>query len=129
MPLTTYERNKVLDHLSNKTAYTRPALYVGLSTTAPAADGSNVTEPSGGAYARVQVTGATWTAAASESSENASEIAFAAATASWGTVGWFVIYDAASSGNLLEYGTLPTPKPVLAGDIARFQAGDLVRSA
>ena len=55
---------------------------------------------------------------------NGNAIAFPAATADWGTVVAFGIYDAASSGNLLYTGPVnsPTGKPVNNGDTLTFPA-------
>jgi len=66
MPFSTTIDNKILDHLTGKATWTAPvAFYVGLSSTTPTKAGANVTEPSTGAYARVQITAAQFDAAAS----------------------------------------------------------------
>ena len=85
--------------------------YIGLSTSTPNAEGNNVSEPSGDAgYARVKLTDM------SEPSNgvvtNNSAINFNESSQSWGTVTYFVIYDAASGGHLLMYGELTTPRSV-----------------
>lgn len=124
MPFSTYLANKLLDVSTGKAAYTPPTVYVGLSTTTPTAAGTNVTEPSGGSYARVATSGATWGTAASGSTTNSgAAITFPAATADW-TAGanqtHFVFYDAASAGNFLGFGALTTAKAILNGDTASF---------
>lgn len=128
MSFSNYLESKVLDHITGKTAFTQPTVYVGLSTTSPAEDGTNITEPSGGSYARVATTGATWAAATNGSTSNASAITFATATADWAAGANFtnvVLFDAASGGNFLAYGTISTPKPVLNGDTASFAIGNI----
>lgn len=107
-----------------------PSIYVGLSSTTPAEDGSNVTEPSGNGYARVSTAPADWngaTLADPSLIDNASEIAFPQASGDWvggANLTHFVLYDAASAGNFLGAGALSTPKPVLSGDTAKIAAGD-----
>jgi hypothetical protein len=108
-----YTAENVLAYVVGKTAVpTLPTAYIALFTTAPTSDaGTGGTEVSGGSYARVSTTGANWNAAtASSGSEpsttpafisNNAAITFPTATASWGTIVAFGVYDAASSGNLL----------------------------
>ena len=128
MPASTYLANKLLDHQLGKTAFTMPTVYVGLSSTTPAAAGTGVTEPSGGSYARVATSGATWAAASAGATSNAAAITFPAATADWLTgsnLTYGVIYDAASAGNFIAYGVLSVAKNVLNGDTASIAIGGL----
>ena len=130
MAFSDYFENKVLDLLFGNVSYTPPSiLYIGLTTEAitDSDDGSTVTEPSGGAYARVAITNdkTTWTAASNGSVSNAIDINFPEATAGWGTVTHMFIADAASGGNILVWGSLTTSKTIGVGDNARFAAGDL----
>ena len=77
-------------------------------------------------YTRVATAGTDWNAAASGSVSNLNALAFPQCTGTpWGTVVGFGIYDAASSGNLLAYGTLGTNKSIGVGDTASFAAGQL----
>ena len=110
----------------------RPSgLHVALCTAAPtdASNGSNIVEPSGGAYARVAVSqsDAEWTAPASGNGQtsNVNDITFPQATANWGTITHFAICDAASGGNVLYHGALTTARTVNNGETFRFPAGDL----
>ena len=43
---------------------------------------------------------------------------------------YYIITDSSTvrSGNLVAYGSLQTPKPILAGDTAKINSGDLKRS-
>lgn len=129
MPATTYLANKLLEHQVGKTSFTMPTVYVGLSSTTPALGGTGITEPTGGAYARVATSGATWTTAASGSINNAAAITFTQASADWvsgSNLTHGVLYDAASGGNVLAYGALTTPKNILNGDTASIAIGQLV---
>lgn len=101
-------------------------LYMALSTTTPGSDGSNVTEPSGGSYARVQVTSGLWAASASREKALTNSIEFAEATGSWGTVTHLVLFDHATntaSSNVRAWGALTTSKAVVSGEIFRAPAG------
>lgn len=105
-----------------------PTAYVALSSTTPTLAGGNVTEPSGGSYARVATSGATWGTAASSSITNAAAITFPTATADWvsgSNLTYGVIYDASTSGNVLAYGALTVAKNVLNGDTASIAIGGL----
>lgn len=108
-----------------------PTIYVGLSSTTPTETGTNVTEPSGGSYARVQTAAADWNAATNADPsvvDNANAVTFPQATADWvagANLTHFVLYDASSSGNFIGSGALGSPKPVLNGDQASFPAGSL----
>ena len=102
---TTYFLNLVAGNVfRSKTSPTIPTkYYLGLSKTTPTAAGA-YTEPSGGGYARVEIT------SLSQPSNgvvtNGSPITFAESTASWGTVTHFLVFDAATGGNLLMYGQI-----------------------
>ncbi len=130
MPFTNYLRNVILNNIFGGTAYTVPTtLYLGLSTTAIAEDGTGRTEPTGGAYARVAITNnkTNWdtVTGADNTISNATELTFAEATASWGTITHFFIADALTGGNILLSEALTTAKSVPTGGIARFTVGSL----
>lgn len=123
--------NAVLDKTFGAVNWTPPAtLYIGLSTTAPANDGTNITEPTGNGYARVAVPNDTtnWPTASGRGKTNANAITFPAATGSWGTVTHFVIYDAATAGNFYGWGQLNVPQAVTTGIAPSFATGSFVVS-
>lgn len=125
-----YLENQILDHVLGGGDYTRPAtVYVALYTVAPT-DAGGGTPVSGGSYARAAVTNnaTNWPAASGGSKANGTAISFPAATANWGTVVAFGIFDAASGGNLLYWGTLSASKAVNNGETASFAPGALVIS-
>lgn len=122
-----YLENAVLDHLLGKTTYTAPAtLYIALFTAAPT-DAGGGTEVTGGSYARAAVTNNTtnFPNASEGAKSNSVAVAFAQATASWGTVTHLGIFDALTSGNLLYWAALTTPKTIQNGDAVSFAAGQL----
>lgn len=131
MGLSTAIRNSAIDHYTTKTTWaarTANATWLGLSSTTPTATGTNVTEPSGGSYARVQVTAAEFDAAASAATTINAEQAFAQATADWvsgADLTHGVLYDASTAGTFLGFGALSVAKPVLNQDTAKVPAGDL----
>ena len=101
---------EILDHVLGNAAYTAPAnIHVALFTAAPT-DAGGGTEVTGGSYARVSVTNnaTNFPAAASGLKQNGTAITFPTATADWGTVVAFGLFDAGSGGNLLYWGWLGT---------------------
>ncbi len=122
---SNYLENKVLDHVTGKSSYTAPTVYVALSTADPTEDGSGVAEPSGNNYARVETSSATWNSASSGATSNANAITFPVALGSWGTITHFVLYDAASGGNMLAYGSLASSQSVSADERPKFASGEL----
>jgi len=120
-----YWENKILDHIFGKGSYTPPTIYVGLSTADPIDDGSGLAEPIGNAYARAQTSASDWNASSNGSLDNGSDITFAQATGSWGTITHFTLFDAATAGNMLAHGALSQSKSIGESDTARFEAGDL----
>ena len=136
--MSDYLENKLVDQIFRGQAFSFPAtLHVGLLTSAPS-DGGGGTEVSGGGYARqsvgaslanfagTQSTGSTTASSGSTgATSNNGAITFATPSAGWGTVTHFGIYDAASAGNLLFYGTLTIAKTINQSDTVSFPAGSL----
>lgn len=122
---SNFWEDEILDHVFGKGAYTPPTIYVGLSTADPTEDGSELAEPSGDGYARVTTAGSDWDASSGGATANATAIEFPEATASWGTLTHFALFDAASGGNMLAHGALDDSKAIGSGDTARFAIGDL----
>lgn len=125
MSKTDYAENKTLDHITGKATWAAVTAYVGLFTAAPS-DAGGGTEVSGGAYARKATVAADWNAASAGSASNANALSFPTATASWGTVTHFALFDAATAGNMLRWAALTTSKTIGNGDTASFAAGSLV---
>ena len=96
--LTTYGEGQVLTPLTT-------SAYVSLHTGDPDL-GSN--EVSGGSYARQGPT--TFTNAGNNPTvaSNSATVTYPAATANWGTIGYFAIWDAVSGGNMRGSGALTT---------------------
>ena len=137
MNMSNYLENKLIDHLFRTSPYNKPAtLAVALYTVAPT-DAGGGTEVTGGSYARALLPplNTNWNATqggtsgdstgTSGETENAVAITFPTPTAGWGTVVAVGIFDAASGGNLLLFGTLDIPKVINNGDSVTFQPGTL----
>lgn len=122
---SNYLELEILDHIFGKGAYTPPTIWVALSTTDPTEDGSGKTEPSGNGYARKSTAAADWQTASGGATQNVNDITFAEASGSWGTIAYFMLYDAETSGNMLYFGAVNPTKAIGSGDTAKFAAGDL----
>lgn len=117
--------NAILDGLFGSGS---PATYyIGLSTTLPTNTGTNVTEPSGGSYARVAVTNnvGNFPAAVTRAKANGAAFSFPTASGSWGTVQWFILMSASTSGTFFGWGPLAGPATIVSGQAVQFAIGDL----
>lgn len=122
---TTYFLNLVAGNLygTKKSPAIPTKFYLGLSKSTPNVSGGNVTEPTGGAYTRVELTGLS--APSNGEVSNSAQINFPESTANWGTVTHFVVYDALSGGNLLCFGALPAQRTVESDTVMSIKSGYL----
>lgn len=119
---TTYLKNKLLEHITGKTTYTKPTnTYIGLLTDDPTVSGNSTAEVYGGSYARQQVT---WGTAANGLIKNTALITFPAMPS--GTIKYWGVYDAATNGNLLEYFPFEVPMIIPAGLTPSIDANNLI---
>jgi hypothetical protein len=102
--------------------------YVSLHTADPGNTGaSEVTgDP---AYARQGPVAFTEAPSNPTVASNSAIITYPAATALWGTISFFGVWDAATGGNFRGSGAVTTPKSVNTGDTARFAANSLTITA
>jgi hypothetical protein len=120
--LSNFLEGELYDHVMRNLAYTAPAtLYLALFTTDPT-DADSGAEVSGGSYARETVA---FGAPTDGVGSNSSAVTFTTASAAWGTVTHFGIYDAVSAGNLLFHTILTASKVVGDGDTFKVNSGDL----
>jgi hypothetical protein len=107
MGISTTHGNEIIDHILKGTALAQETnLYLGLFTAAPT-DAGGGTEVTGNGYLRIIHNA--WDAAASKASANTGTAAFAAASGGpWGLVSHFGIFDALTTGVLLQHGMLAT---------------------
>ena len=101
--------------------------YVSLHTADPGNTGTS--EVTGGAYTRMPATFAQISGPNPTVDANTGIVTFPAATAAWGTITHFGLWDAATAGNNRGSGALTTPKAVNNGDTARFAANALTITA
>lgn len=97
------------------------AWYLALYTVAPTSSGGG-TELSGGAYSRQTVT---FTTPSVGSCSNVGSVDYLTPTTAWGVLVAAAIFDASTGGNMLYFGTLPSPKAVDVGDPVFFPSGYL----
>jgi len=97
--------------------------YVSLHTANPT-DAGTGTEVSGGSYARTTASFATASGTSGLVATDA-DVTFPTATATWGTVGWIGLWDAASGGNMLYHTALDASKTIDSGDIFKITTGNL----
>jgi hypothetical protein len=120
--LSNYLENALINGTLRATSYTAPTtVYVGLFTSDPT-DAGTGTEVSGNAYARQS---ATFAAPSNGVSVTSADIQFPQATGNWGTVGWFGIFDALTTGNLMYHGALTASKTIETGDVFKIASGSL----
>lgn len=128
MPFSTTYANNILSFLFAKTAsLSAPsAVYIGLSTNDPEADGGSFSELSGNGYARVLICqrGASYPAvigsAANRAITNSGQINWTKATLDWPEVKGFGLFENSSGGSPFFYGKLEEPVTCVAGAVALF---------
>lgn len=101
--------------------------YVSLHTVDPGNTGAG--EVSGGAYARQGPVAFANAGSNPTVASNSAILTYPAASAAWGTITFFGVWDAATGGNFRGSGAVTTPKLVNAGDTARFAANSLTITA
>lgn len=96
--------------------------YLALNTGDPGNTGAN--EVVAADYARqaatFENTGANPTTAA-----NDAVIQFPQAETNWGTITHFTLWSASTGGSCVAYGNISTAKPIIVGDVARWDVGTL----
>lgn len=103
------------------------SLWVALLTTPTNKDDSTGVEVSGGSYARqeILVDPASWDDSTGART-NAAAIVFPQATANWGTIVGFALYDDETAGNLSYWGLLTRTVIISLGDHREFPIGALI---
>lgn len=121
---TNYLEDKVLEHVLRNVAYTSPAtVYLALFTANPT-DAAGGTEVTGGSYARQSIAFAA--PSPSGTIKNSALVTFPVASADWGTITGFAIFDASTVGNMLYWGALAASKSILTADQIKFAADSVV---
>ena len=124
--LSNFTEKKILDHLLKTASYPPPAtVYLGLSTADPTHDGSGWANPTYTGYQRKAIT---FAAAGSRAIAQTGAVTFDACSGGLSTVGWWGIWDQASGGNLLAYGTLSPSKTIVSGNTPSVASGQVTVS-
>ena len=125
MAKSDYLKVNLLNEVLRATAFAAPgAVYLAAYTVAPT-DAGGGTEVSGGSYTRQTLT---FNAPVTNQVTNSADILFPIATAAWGAVVHFGIFDAPSAGNLLYHTPLSAPRTINTADQLRVPAGQLLVS-
>ena len=125
MPKSDYLKTQVLNYVlrADASSFTAPTVvYLALFTVAPT-DAGGGTEVSGGSYTRISVT---FGAPSGNQVTNTVAVDFPMATADWGTVVAFALFDAVSGGSMLYWNNLTATREILTNDQARYPAGQLI---
>lgn len=127
--LTNYTENNLINHIFRTGTFNKPTyLYIGLITTLVDGEAGTFTEVTGGSYTRIarNPLDANWAASVTDgTTSNIASIQFPAATADWGTVTHFGIWDALTNGNLLIYSALTANRTITNGTTPSFGANAL----
>lgn len=102
-------------------------IYLGLSSTIPASDGTNITELTDVNYARqpIAISTVSWNPATNRSITNAKPIIFEDFAADVPIVVSWVLYDAATLGSAFMWGSLLTSRTIPAGYGVYFPANTI----
>jgi hypothetical protein len=120
MSMSNYLETKIIDATLRNTSYSSPAtVYLALFTTDPT-DAGTGTEVSGGGYERKAIT---FTDA--NPTLSAADVVFPTATADWGEITHWGIFDAETEGNLLYHGAFATPRTIVTDTTIIAKAGQI----
>jgi hypothetical protein len=120
--MSNFLENALINATLRNTSYTSPtSVFVALHTADPTDAGTGA-EVSGGSYARKS---ATFGAPSNGVSITTADVEFNQATANFGTITHIAIWDSLTTGNMLYYTPLDSPKTIETGDIFKISAGNL----
>lgn len=123
MPKTYYADNATLNFWLRATPVVPPAAtYCALFTSSPTVNGGG-TEVSGNGYTRQAIL---WGAPSNGVLANTADVVFPIATADWGTITSFAVFDQASGGNCLYFANLSSSRYIYTNDQVRFPTGQLI---
>jgi hypothetical protein len=131
MSSTNYAKNKMQDYAFGSVSYTPPASYfLALSVNGISSSGSNMSEPVGASYARIEIPNSKlyFTNSFSGSLVNLSALTFPESSGSWGVITTIALMDASTSGSVWFYTDLGTPKTVQSNTVVSFSASAIVIS-
>lgn len=119
---SNYAEGLAVQYLLTSTVITRPtSWYLALHTALPGGNGTNA-ELVGNGYSRQAVS---FTFDGFDKCTNDSQIEFGPATADWGTITHFSVWDSAVGGNCLYTGALGATKDIFDTDVLIWAANSL----
>ena len=122
--IATFLADAVLDHIFMTANYDTAAdIHVSLSFFNPTDNAGGFDEPVGNNYARVLQNN--WDVASGGATENDGAVTFPQASAAWGSVTHFAMWNAASGGDMLFYGALDNQRNIGQNDTPSFADGAL----
>lgn len=134
--MSDYLSNKLIDLIFRGQAYTFPSsMWLAAMTATPTSAGGGTEVGGGVGYSREEIpsTLTDWSGTQAAGSTVASNgtagrisnnnaIDYSAPTGTWGDVGWAALKDASSSGNLMWWGALNSPKSIGVGTPLSYAA-------
>lgn len=143
MPFSNYMATRTLNWLRGvANGATTPApgmpsapttLYISLHSGNPGVNGTSSDVTTSIATGRGSIASTAWTAPTASTSpasgfqiSNASSVTITSSAIGSATVTHFGIWDSATGGNFLEYGTLTSQLAVISGDAIAFAIGQLI---
>ena len=121
---SNYLETEILDWINGNAFATQPsATWVQLFNGSPTETGLSGTA----LYSRVAVAAAGWTqtSGATATITNTAAITITTAATTSAYTDFFGVFDNSTSGNLLFYGELTSPKSIASGDEVKFNASSL----
>lgn len=123
MPKSYYTNDSMINLLLRATVFTPPATtYCALYTVAPTASGGG-TEVAGNGYARQAIV---WGAPVNGTSLSTNDVVFPIATADWGTITSFSVFNQSTGGDMLYFANLSASRYIYLNDQVRFPLGQLI---
>lgn len=121
---SNYFRNLVAGHIfGTDTASPLPqTFYLALSSTEPQADGTGVTEPGAAEYVRPSLV---LGPPVDGTCANTQQAEFETGESTWGTFGWFALYDAAEGGHLIGGNSITNAPALVPGSSLVFRTNTL----
>jgi hypothetical protein len=123
--ISDFLEKELLDHCFNAAWASPGNTFIGLSTADPLDTGAGLAEPTDAGYTRVT---ASFGAAAARAITQDGKLTFPQATAAWGLISHYAIFDALAAGNLLGSGALNTSKNVVNGNTPSIATSEIVIS-
>lgn len=96
------------------------SIYVGLSTTTPSSNGSNISEPTSSSYTRQLMSMGN---PVDGSISNSAQVEFETGSGAWGTITHYVLYDAVTGGNFIACEKVTSQPSLVEGSSLIFRIG------